>query len=314
MNIMNCDSIFYAKTDLSNAFRILGLKRSSFRWVLMQATDPKTGEVKIFIEKALSFGGSISCSHFQHFSNCLKHIVEYFTSGPKLWLVNYLDDFLFLQTTRNKCEELVRFFINLCEWLGVPVVMDKTEMPDEMVVFLGILLDGKTKLLCLPLEKRFKAINLLRQMLSKRKAIVKEMERLAGFLNFLTRAIFPGRVFTRRMYSKFTLISETRKLRDYHHVTLDREFKQDCQVWLNFLERDDMTTVCRLFVDLKKSITAQELDFYSDASGSLKCGGMGAYFGKSWIAHPWNKSFLKNCNPSIEYLELTALTVCTWAH
>ena len=43
----------------------------------MKAQDPLTGEWKYFIDKCLPFGSSISCSHFQRFSNALQHLIEW---------------------------------------------------------------------------------------------------------------------------------------------------------------------------------------------------------------------------------------------
>ena len=58
---------------------------------------------------------------------------------------------------------------------------------------------------CLPSQRKrlSRAVNTLRYLLGKKKATVKDLESLAGLLNFLNRAIFPGRAFTHRMYAKF---------------------------------------------------------------------------------------------------------------
>ena len=48
---------------------------------------------------------------------------------------------------------------------------------------------------------------------------------------------------------------------------------------------------------------------YSDASGSVFEGGFGVYCGPAWTAGKWNPNFMIECRPSIEYLELYALTV-----
>ena len=64
------------------------------------------------------------------------------------------------------------------------------------------------------------------------------MEQLAGYLNFLTRAIQPGQTFTRRMYAKFRLTLDSKPLKLHHHVCLDQEFKDDCKTWLSFLKDD----------------------------------------------------------------------------
>ena len=40
-------------------------------------------------------------------------------------------------------------------------------------------------------------------MTNKKKATIKELQLLCGYLNFLAKAIVPGRTFIRKMYSKF---------------------------------------------------------------------------------------------------------------
>ena len=56
------------------------------------------------------------------------------------------------------------------------------------------------------------------------------------------------------------------------------------------------------------------LGFFSDASFNKKLG-FGATFKSRWIVGQWNESFIMNCKPSIEFLELFALTVAvlTWS-
>ena len=135
------------------------------------------------------------------------------------------------------------------------------------------------------------------------------MERLAGYLNFLTRAIYPGRTFTRRMYAKFKTTKEGKHLKGYHHVTLDAKFKADCQTWLEFLKNKAINTnVCCPWVDWDNlEDTTTVLDFYTDASGSETSGGMGCMFGSHWTLAGWSPQFLKVKKPSIKFLELFAL-------
>ena len=86
----------------------------------------------------------------------------------------------------------------------MPISNEKTEWATIQIVFLGILLDGRNLTLAIPREKRIRALHMLRMMKDKKKATVKELQSLCGFLNFINKAIFPGCTFTRRMYSKFS--------------------------------------------------------------------------------------------------------------
>ena len=63
--------------------------------------------------------------------------------GIQLVSCNYLDDFLFLHKFSEECDRLVRIFLHICENIGVPVAMEKTEWSDNLIVFLGLLLDGE---------------------------------------------------------------------------------------------------------------------------------------------------------------------------
>ena len=153
----------------------------------------------------MPFGASISCTVFQEISNTI-HVVIIFRlnrrrTGSKA-VTNYLDDFLFIACFKSTCNEMVICFMTLCSEINMPLSDEKTEWADTFIVFLGILLDGIRKLLIIPEEKRIKAIIAIQNLLMKSKATVKEIQCLTGLLNFLTKAIIPGRAFTRRLYSK----------------------------------------------------------------------------------------------------------------
>ena len=206
----------YAKTDLQSAFRILSLQPGSFPWLVFKAENPDTSETLYFVDKCLPFGASISCSHCQHFCNVLKHILEYrinknsakfFNAHLKElieFITNYLDDFLFIAFSVNKCNKMVAEFTKLCNELGVPIAHDKMELGAIQTTFLGMLLDGDRFLIMIPVEKQMHALDMLNKILDSKKATLKEVEKLAGYLNFLNCAIVSGRVFTCRMYAKFT--------------------------------------------------------------------------------------------------------------
>ena len=278
-------TIFAGKSDLKSAFCILGLSRGSWMWLVMKAQDPITGEWRYFIDKCLPFGASISCSHFQHFSDALHHLIEWRT-GTFNCITNYLDDFLFIAPTVLWCNHLIQEFLWLCKELNVPVSMEKTEWasPSALIISLGILLDGKNLILVIPNEKCVKAINMLQKMCNKRKVTVKELQSLCSYLNFLCKAIFPGRTFVRRMYLKFAKFIDLKKgwswndrkseqndfkryvLKQHHHVWLDQEFKLDCNKWLEFLTNSNLLNVVnRPMVDiLGIPETSETIGFYSD--------------------------------------------------
>ena len=253
--------VFLGKTDLTSAFRILCMNRASYCWLVFKATDPTDNKVKYFVDKCLLFGASISCSHYQRFSNSLKHILQHRTkTTQKKTITNYLDDFLFVVITKWLCNNLINQFLLLCQELRLPMAEDKTEWASELVVFLGILLDGRRLVLSLPIKKQQKALRLLNEITGKKKLTVKQLQVLTGYLNFLTKAIFPGRTFTRHIYAKYS--NRNRQLKQHHHVSIDSEFHFDCEIWRFFLENYSETALCRPMVDINKWTSSTELMFY----------------------------------------------------
>ena len=146
-------------------------------------------------------------------------------------------------------------------------------------------------------------------ILSKRKAKVKELEQLAGY--FLNKAIVLGCAFTRRMYAKFSFAKKN--LKQYHHITLEKEFKEDCRIWKQFLDNNENQSISRPFIDLDLSFNATELRFYMDAS-AIRSLGFGCIFDEEWCFKQWEPGFIQQMNPSIEFLELYALCIgiFTW--
>ena len=75
------------------------------------------------------------------------------------------------------------------------------------------------------------------------------------------------------MYAKYAGLTENSKLKKYHHVSIDGEFKNDCRVWELFLSNPQV--VCRLFIDIEDydySKHNQYLNFYTDASRNINLG------------------------------------------
>ena len=316
-------TIYLRKTDMTSAFRVLCMNKRSWRWLIYKAKDPRDGIYKYFVDKCLPFGASISCVHYQRFSNSLKHIIEYklkkikqIRSDRKLSqkeITNYLDDFLFIAMAKWLCNRMIDQFIQVCAELNIPVADEKTERASMLIVFLGILINGARLLLSIPLEKQQKALNLLNDLSGKKKITIKSLQVLTGYLNFLTKAIYPGRTFTRRIYSKYANLDS--KLKQHHHVNIDSEFSFDCEVWRLFLNNFREKAVCRPMIDINKLTSAREINFTSDASAGEERG-MGATFNQFWLFAKWETNFIRDYKPSIEYLELLGVTAAllTWGH
>ena len=299
---------FCSKSDMKSAFRHLPLKVSQFCLLLMKAKNPKDGKTYWFIEKCLPFGSSISCKIFQDFSDSIAFIVQKKAGKEN---INYLDDFLFIALLKQYCNEQVEMFLDICEQICFPVSMEKTVWAEQIIIFLGMMIDNINQVVCIPKRKVDKALYLINKILNgkNKKATVLNIQSLAGYLNFLCKAIVPGRAFTARLYS---LVSS--KLRPYHHVRIPKDVEADLGMWKNFLLHQNC--YCRPFIDFLE-YTSEDIIMYSDAVKTLEKG-FGAYCENDWMMHSWSEcgQFLIDQNPSIAYLELFAIkaAVKTWIH
>ena len=95
---------------------------------------------------------------------------------------------------------------------------------------------------------------------------------------------------------------------------MDKEFKNDCETWLEFLTAEKLYRVVnRPMVDLSVSLTANVIRFYSDASAGKQMG-FGCILNKRWLFGKWETHFIETCEPTIEFLDLYALCagLFTW--
>ena len=159
-------SLFFGKTDLKSAFRVVPIKRKHWWILILKCEDPESGETYYFVDKCMPFGASISCAHFQRLSNALRHIVETMEKAFNS-ITNYLDDFLFIHFLRSVCENLMIRFMQICNQINFPVAEEKTDWPDTLVTFLGLLLNGKNFTLMITEEKKSKTLSLLHTAMDK---------------------------------------------------------------------------------------------------------------------------------------------------
>ena len=94
---------YVSKSNVKSAFRNLGIKKKQWSLLVMKAKSPIDNQVYWFFDKALPFGASISCSHYQRVSRAISHLVTYRT-GKKT--VGYLDDYIFIAYVMAKQKSL----------------------------------------------------------------------------------------------------------------------------------------------------------------------------------------------------------------
>ena len=106
-------------------------------------------------------------------------------------LTNYLDDFLFIALQVAICNAMMSTFLQICGDIGCQISEDKTEWGTEIIVFLGMLLNGPVHVVSISHSKVIKALNLLQAAISQRKVTIKYIQQLTGTLNFFQQGNCP---------------------------------------------------------------------------------------------------------------------------
>ena len=286
--------VYLGKSDMSHAFRNLPIFKKFWKYLVMKAQSPLDGKIYYFIDKCLPFGAAISCAIFQAFSDAISHLVEFYSGKPN---TNYLDDFLFVAWLLENCSYQLRVFLDICQEINFPVALEKTVWPTKQIEFLGMLINTQRGIICIPNNKLEKARFAVKKMLSKKRTTLREVQQLTGLLNFLGKAIIPGRAFMRRLYAVGSHLSKP-----HLHLPIKEETRLDLKVWEEMLNYPDI--YYRKIFEFDNSYLFSPLDFYTDALSTIGCGG---YYKTHWFYHEWSEETLK-LNPSINYLELYALT------
>lgn len=68
-------------------------------------------------------------------------------------VIHFIDDFLIAAPASGRGAKLVQLFGELCDELGVPLAVEKSEGPHSRIVLLGITLDSLAQTILLPARK-----------------------------------------------------------------------------------------------------------------------------------------------------------------
>ena len=236
-------------------------------------------------------------------SDCISHLVTFRTKKKNL---NYFDDYFFAAFLAALCNYQVKVFLEVCEAINFPVAIHKTFWATSQLIFLGMWLDTEKQLICIPIEKVQKAQGLIEQVMNKEKITLLLLQRLCGVLNFLCRAIVPGRAFTRRLYAMGKGCSQP-----HHHLRVSAEMKCDLLIWQRFLA--EPVVYSHPFIDMSNTLDAVDIKLYTDASKNPMLGMGGICGDTAWMWQQWSSEFIVHNDLSIEYLELYAVTAVVLA-
>lgn len=123
----------------------------------------------------MPMGCASSCKTFETFSTAIEWIAQ-----NKLGIANLiylLDDFPLIQPTGDQCS-LSRLFLDLCDFLGLPIAPEKTFGPSTILTFAGVELDTIRCESRLPEDNLLKFQQLIDNFLRRKKATLNFLQEL----------------------------------------------------------------------------------------------------------------------------------------
>ncbi|KAL9952390.1 hypothetical protein ACROYT_G039640 [Oculina patagonica] len=277
---------FMAKIDLRHAYRSVPIHPSNYAATGLQWHFDGDDDVTYFYDTRLPFGAKRSPEIFHRLTQSVRRMMARrgFNS-----VVVYLDDFLVIAPTREACQLAFSTLLQLLQDLGFSISWHKVIRPTQKLVFLGVELDTNNCSLSLPSSKLTELQTVISNFLNKRRANKKQLQQLAGKLNWACRVVYGGRTFLRRILDMMnTLQSTTAKVR------LSSDFFEDIKWWHSFLQ---VFNGQRPFLSTKP-ITDVDTDACNLAAG--------AYYRGDWLYHHFLLDSPECATLHINYKEVLA--------
>lgn len=211
---------------------------------------------KYYQETCLPFGLSTAPFIFNLFAEAFHWILESYLG----WTVDhYLDNFIAIlpaqQATPAKLSEYNTQYVTLTDVLGIPRQESKDKTGTVVSVF-GIQIDTNSFIASLPSDKITKAIEVTARALHQQSLLLKDAQKLTGYLSFCAKVVKLGWVFMRPLW---TFTAEYPSTCRSTRRRLPKQVREDLIWWNTLLPRFNGV----LFFD---NATRPVSQLYTDAS------------------------------------------------
>lgn len=285
---------FMAKIDLRHAYRSVPIHPDNYRATGCKWRFSGDNVDTYFYDTRLPFGAKSSPLIFHRLTQSVRRMMSRRGYDD---IIVYLDDFLVIGATEADCRLAYDTLRKLLQDLGFTLSERKLIPPTQRLTFLGVELDTISCSMRLPDEKVEELRQVVCEFQSKRRASKKQLQRLAGKLNFACRVVHGGRTFLRRILDTMNNLSFSAK------SILDEQFKEDINWWGQFLKVFNGT---RLFLE-----TLPTEDVVTDACNIAAAG----FFRGDWYYHNFPIDSQHWANLHINHKETLAIILAAkrWA-
>ena len=215
---------YMATVDIASAYRSVSINPD--HWIY-QGIKWSIDEVPVYLyDVRLSFG--LRCAPFI-FTRLSDFVVRIMSRLGYPSVISYIDDFVLVELTRERCAESQAVLFELLGSLGFEVSWEKCTAPSTKVRYLGIDFDSLEMTLSLPDDKLSKLHAELNFFKGKSRATKKQIQRLCWVLAHAAKVIRGGRVFSQRIIDLLKDLPQGNP-----RVRLSEDFALDLEWWRQF--------------------------------------------------------------------------------
>ncbi|KAK3243613.1 hypothetical protein CYMTET_46744 [Cymbomonas tetramitiformis] len=244
------------KVDLEAAYRSVGIASQFWPHLCFEFDDVR------WMDARAPFG-----------NRALPGIFMRWTRAVVAWMrargipsVGYLDDFFCVLETKEEAEEAMMLLVEFVTFLGFKVNSAKCEGPEQVLEFLGVLIDTSGEVCIASIDEEriavvVQKVGALRAQAARRMVARRALKSLLGLLAFCSHVVWGLSLYTRRGFD-FLAATMGRRM-----VRLPRQVLDDLAVLKQVVRQYNggRTVLERRFVD--------ERHFATDASSTLRMSG-----------------------------------------
>ena len=145
-------------------------------------------------------------------------------------IVVYLDDFLIVANSYSECMATLNELMRILRQLGFQINYNKIEGPVREIIFLGITLNSESMTYFIPESKLAEIEFIMKRFLNSKKVTKREIQSLAGKLNWVSQCIYGGRFHMRRLIDRSNTLQKP-----WHRTLVTIDMKKDIIWWLDFM-------------------------------------------------------------------------------
>ena len=189
-----------------------------------------------YAERFLLFGLRTAPYLFNLFAEVFHWILEQQLKKANISasIIHYLDDFLLVLDPGaiTNLEQSSQIFISLCAQVGLSIKTSKNE-EGPALSFAGLVLDTGKIVIGLPDKKRQKAQKIISETGHIRSLSLLDIQKITGYLNFVSTVVPLGRTFLRRLYNMELYFPP--QTATYHKRRISGEAHKDLAWWSEVL-------------------------------------------------------------------------------